>query len=63
MTVDFISKNNKSVKYKRDESTSQYIKRITHVYMSEKNIEKVVSFFLVKLLNFSNHNIYFLNKY
>jgi len=41
MTVDFISKNNKSVKYKRDESTSQYIKRITHVYMSEKNINKV----------------------
>jgi len=41
MTVDFISKNNKSVKYKRDESTSQYIKRITHVYMSEKNIKKV----------------------
>jgi len=41
MTVDFISQNNKSVKYKRDESSNQYIKRITHLYMSEKHINKV----------------------
>jgi len=41
LTVDYIVKNNGNTKLKRDETTEQYLKRITHLYMSERNIDEI----------------------
>ena len=45
LTVDYIVKNNGNTKLKRDETTEQYLKRITHLYMSERNIDEIVRCF------------------
>ncbi|XP_039257644.2 uncharacterized protein LOC120334240 [Styela clava] len=41
LTADYIVKCNGHTKRQRDESTNRYLKRITHLYMAERNIEGI----------------------
>ena len=43
LTTDYIARCNGHTKRKRDEPTDHYLKRITHLYMAERNIEAIVS--------------------
>jgi len=43
LTADYIVRYNGHTKRKRDEPTNQYLKRLTHLYMAERNIEDIVS--------------------
>ncbi|XP_076807369.1 protein phosphatase 1 regulatory subunit 42-like [Clavelina lepadiformis] len=41
LTADYIARCNGHTKRKRDEPTNHYLKRITHLYMAERNIEAI----------------------
>ena len=43
LTAEYIARCNGHTKRKRDEPTDHYLKRITHLYMAERNIEAIVS--------------------
>lgn len=43
MTADLLVKCTGQAKRKRDETQEQFLKRITHLYCSEKGIENIVS--------------------
>ena len=43
ITPDLLSKCTGQAKKKKEESLDQYLRRITHLYCSEKGIEKIVS--------------------
>ena len=43
MTVDLLLKCTGQAKRKRDETREQFLRRITHLYCSEKGIEAIVS--------------------
>lgn len=43
LTADYIVKCNGHTKRQRDEPTNKYLKRLTHLYMAERNIEAIVS--------------------
>ena len=49
LTAEYIARCNGHTKRKRDETTDHYLKRITHLYMAERNIEAIVS--INKLIN------------
>lgn len=41
LSTEYIVKNNGHTKKKKDESDKSYLKRLTHLYMSERNIEGI----------------------
>ncbi|XP_002125359.2 protein phosphatase 1 regulatory subunit 42 [Ciona intestinalis] len=41
LTAEYIARCNGHTKRKRDEPTNHYLKRITHLYMAERNIEAI----------------------
>ena len=43
LTTEYIARCNGHTKRKRDEPADHYLKRITHLYMAERNIEAIVS--------------------
>lgn len=43
MTADLLVKCTGQAKRKRDETQDQFLRRITHLYCSEKGIEAIVS--------------------
>lgn len=45
MTEDLLVKCTGQAKKKRDESKEQFLRRITHLYCSERGIEAIVSSF------------------
>lgn len=53
LTVDLIAKSNLHVKNRRDEPLEQYLRKLTHINFSNKNIDEIVSIFLIKTMLFS----------
>ena len=43
ITLEMIAKSPSHTKKRRDETVQQYIRRLTHLYFSEKNIDEIVS--------------------
>jgi len=50
LTTDYIVRCNGHTKRKRDEPTNHYLKRITHLYMAERNIEAIENLSLCRNL-------------
>lgn len=43
LTIDLIARGTSGyTKKKRDESMSQYLRRLTHLYLEDRNIDEVV---------------------
>ncbi|ELW64696.1 Leucine-rich repeat-containing protein 67 [Tupaia chinensis] len=53
LTLDLIAKHS-NLKLRKEETISQYLKKITHVNFSDKNIDAIKS---LSILNISNNNI------
>lgn len=43
ITLEMIAKSPSHTKKRRDETVQQYVRRLTHLYFSEKNIDEIVS--------------------
>jgi len=43
ITLEMIAKSPSHTKRRRDETVQQYVRRLTHLYFSEKNIDEIVS--------------------
>lgn len=50
MTAELLVKSTGQAKRKRDESLEQFLRRITHLYCSEKGIEVIVSLYNVMVM-------------
>lgn len=54
ITFEMIAKSPSHTKKRRDETVQQYVRRLTHLYFSEKNIDEIVSVYDLNLYVFSN---------
>lgn len=43
ISLELIAKSHSHTKKRRDETVQQYVRRLTHLYFSEKNIDEIVS--------------------
>lgn len=43
ITLEMLAKSPSHTKKRRDETVQQYVRRLTHLYFSEKNIDEIVS--------------------
>ena len=43
LTIDLIARSSANARKKKDEGVSLYLKKLTHLYFSEKNIDEIVS--------------------
>ena len=46
ITQEMLGKSPSHMKRKRDESVEHYLRRITHLYLAEKNISEIVCIFV-----------------
>ena len=46
ISIDLIVKHGSHTKRRKGENFNQYLRRLTHIYFQEKNIEEIVSSFI-----------------
>lgn len=65
LTIDLIARGTSGyTKKKRDESMSQYLRRLTHLYLEDRNIDEVVCHLLwIVVLSFNLSSNWFIEWY
>lgn len=49
ITLEMLAKSPSHTKKRKDETVQQYVRRLTHLYFSEKNIDEIVSRYVISV--------------